>query len=133
MVAVLEVLSPSNKGLGNRFDEEKHLRKREAFLEAGVQLLEIDALLQGYRDVPRALADALSPYARVAWTATHANGRRTYRGWGWNDTDPLPAVPWPIDDAVDVCVDLSESAVQAFDFNRWDDLIDRTGTARGGR
>ena len=40
VVAALELLSPSNKGLGNRWDREKHLRKRNAFLEAGVSLLE---------------------------------------------------------------------------------------------
>jgi len=39
VVASLEILSPSNKGLGNRFDQEKHLRKRDSLLEAGVNVL----------------------------------------------------------------------------------------------
>ena len=52
VVAALELLSPSNKGIGNRWDREKHLRKRNAFLEAGVSLLEIDALTEGERVLP---------------------------------------------------------------------------------
>src|SRR5690606_24490551 len=81
IVAAVELLSPSNKGIGNRLDREKHLRKRGDYLDAGVNLLEIDALLHGERDLPPALA-TLADYERVAWTATHGEGRRRYRGFG---------------------------------------------------
>jgi hypothetical protein len=123
VVAALEILSPSNKGLGNRFDEERHLRKRDAFLEAGVQLLEIDALIHGNRELPAALRDKLREFTRIAWTASYSSGWRRYSGWGWNVSDPLPEIPWLIDRDVEVCVDLRESATQAFEFNRWADLV----------
>jgi hypothetical protein len=123
VVAALEILSPSNKGLGNRFDEEKHLRKRASLLEAGVQLMEIDALVRGHRDLPDPLMTRLSEFARVIWTAAHFDGRRKYRGWGWNDADPLPTIPWFVDERIEVCVDLSDSLRQAADFNRWNELV----------
>lgn len=129
VVAALEILSPSNKGGSNRFDEQKHLRKRSSMLDAGVQLMEIDALLQGQRDLPAPLTERLSQFARVAWTVAHFDGRRTYRGWGWNEPDPLPAIPWFVDGHVEVCVDLSDSLSQASDFNQWSDLV---ASAAGG-
>jgi hypothetical protein len=45
-------LFASNKGLGNRWDRERHLRKRDGYLQAGVSLLELDALIRGERDLP---------------------------------------------------------------------------------
>jgi len=36
IVAALELLLPSNKGIGSHLDRQKYLRKREGFLEAGV-------------------------------------------------------------------------------------------------
>jgi hypothetical protein len=123
VVAALEILSPSNKGLGNRFDEEKHLRKRESFLEAGIQLMEVDALVKGHRELPSRLFDKLREFSRVAWTATYSYGRRKYRGWGWNEPDPLPSIPWLIDRNMEADVDLAESATQAFDFNNWAELV----------
>ena len=131
VVAVLEILSPSNKGLGNRFDEEKHLRKRRSLLEAGVQLMEIDALVQGHRDLPNPLMARLFEFKRVAWAASHFDGRRQYRGWGWNEADSLPVIPWFVDDRVEVCVDLSESLRQAVEFNRWSKLVASTEGGQG--
>jgi hypothetical protein len=123
VVAVLEVLSPSNKGLGNRLDEERHLRKRESYLEAEIQLMEIDALVHGHRELPGRLLEKLREFARVAWTATHFDGRRRFRGWGWNESEPLPTIPWFVDGRIEVRVDLPESVTQAFEFNRWADLV----------
>jgi hypothetical protein len=123
LVAALEILSPSNKGLGNRLDEEKHLRKRDSFFAAGIQVMEIDALIQGRRELPERLMDKLHEFARVAWTVACFDGRRRFRGWGWNETDPLPKIPWLIDRNVEVFVDLAESVGQAFDFNHWAELV----------
>jgi hypothetical protein len=130
VTAVLEIVSPSNKGIGNRFDEEKHLRKRASLLEVGVQIMEIDALLAGRRELPDPLMERLTGFRRVAWTACHFDGRRQYRGWGWNEADPLPTIPWFIDARVEACIDLPDSLQQAFDFNRWSDLV---ASAEGGR
>ncbi len=130
VVAVLEILSPSNKGSGNRFDREKHHRKRQSLLEAGIQLMEIDALLKGACDLPAPLAERLSPFARIAWTAEWREGRRKYRGWGWNEADSLPEVPWRVDDAIEAIVSLPDAMAQAVQFNRWKELAD--SARRGG-
>jgi hypothetical protein len=123
VVAVLEIRSPSNKGSGNRFDEEKHLRKRRNLLDAGVQLLEIDALLLGRSVLPAPLTEKLSEFSRVAWTAAHLDARRKYRGWGWNDADALPSIVWIVDRNVEVSIDLPHAMEQAVAFNRWSDLV----------
>jgi len=123
VVASLEILSPSNKGLGNRFDQDQHLRKRDSLLDAGVSVMEIDALLQGKRVLPAALSD-LVRFERSAWTAFYADGRRKFRGWGWNEPDPVPIVTWLVEGELEVLVDLPQALEQAREFNRWDSLVD---------
>jgi len=122
VVAALELLSPSNKGLGNRWDREKYLRKRNALLEAGVSLLEIDALTEGQRVLP-ASVKYLARFPRNAWSAFHHDGRRSLRGWGWAEEDPLPVIPWTVERELSVLVDLAEAMEQACGFNRWEDLV----------
>ncbi len=119
VVAAVELLSPSNKGVGNRLDEEAHLRKRDAYLHAGVSLIEIDALLKGRRVLPDPIA-SLASYERLAWTMQYDVGRRRYRGWGWNQSDPLPVLNWQIDLRAMVRIDLARTAEQAVAFNDWD-------------
>jgi len=121
VVAAIELLSPSNKGLGNRLDRDKHLRKRMQYLESGANLFEIDALIHGTRDLPEALA-TLSTYDRIAWIARYDAGRRRYRGWGWNQREPQPVIDWTIDDRLTVLVDLAQTLAAAVSFNRWDTL-----------
>jgi hypothetical protein len=122
VVAAFELLSPSNKGLGNRWDREKYLRKRSAFLEAGVSLLELDALVKGERVLP-ASVKYLARFPRNAWSAFHHDGRRSWRGWGWTEEDPLPVIPWTIEYDLEVLVDLAEAMEDACHFNRWEDLV----------
>jgi len=122
VVAALELVSPSNKGVGNRLDREKYLRKRAAFLESGVNLLEIDALRKGERVLPASLA-SLAGYERLAWTAFHDDGRRRLRGWGWNQQDPLPVIPWAVEQSVEALVDLQQAIDDACQFNRWPSLL----------
>ncbi len=122
VVAALELVSPSNKGVGNRLDREKYLRKRAAFLESGVNLLEIDALREGERVLPASLA-RLATCERVAWTAFHDDGRRRLRGWGWNQQDPLPVVPWAVERSVEALVDLQQGIDGACQFNPWPSLV----------
>lgn len=122
VVAALEILSPSNKGRGNRLDQDNHRRKRNSLLDAGVNLLEIDALLEGDRALPHPLAD-LSKYDRNSWTAAHLHGRRKLRGWGWNQDDPLPNIPWTVAVNTDVLLNLTLALEQARQFNCWDELV----------
>lgn len=122
VVAVVELLSPSNKGQGNRFDQQKFLRKRAEYLDAGVNLLEIDALKSGERTLPPALA-ALEKYPRTAWTLAQAGSRRKYRGWGWGDHEALPVVDWMVDAELTVMVDLGDSLETAAEFNSWRSFV----------
>ena len=123
LLAVLELLSPSNKGLGNRTDRGKYLRKRDDYLEAGISFLEIDALLKGQRlflDPLKHLAD----YQRnAAWTAFLDDSGRRLRGYGWSAEQPLPKLPWWIDNRQVVLVDLDAAARAAFAFNQWESLV----------
>ncbi len=121
VVGALELLSPSNKGFGNRWDQERHLKKRAEYLDAGVSLLELDALRQGERHLPAPLK-SIDIYDRNAWTAFHHAGRRRYRDWGWNEADPLPQLDWQIDEQSLVCLDLPKALAAAIEFNHWDQL-----------
>ena len=126
VVAALELLSPSNKGIGNRLDRDKHLRKRDAFLDAGVNFLEVDALLEGQRDLPPTLL-RMRAYDRIAWAAMHLSGRRRFRAWGWNAEEPIPQIPWTVEERLSVLVDLSATLAKAFEFNRWDSMVAQGG------
>jgi Protein of unknown function (DUF4058) len=126
VVAAAELLSPSNKGLSNRLDQQKHLRKRSEYFDAGINLLELDPLTQGQRVLPDALA-ALSPFERVVWTAFHDSGRRRFRGFGWNEADPVPQIEWRIDMAQGVLVDLGATLAEAVEFNDWESLVQGDG------
>ncbi|MFM9966099.1 MAG: DUF4058 family protein [Planctomycetaceae bacterium] len=122
VVAAAELLSPTNKGTFGELEKNKYLRKREQYLDAGVNLLEIDALRGGDRLLPRA-AERLADYDRNAWSVSHDSDRRRYRGWGWNNADPLPTVTWPIEPSRQVIVDLAEAFRQACEFNPWERLV----------
>lgn len=120
-VAACELLSPTNKGVHGSLEKERYLRKREQYLLAGVNLLEIDALVGGERLLPLSVS-GLASYERSAWTTLHRGDRRRWRGWGWNAQEPLPTVAWSIEEQVDVNVDLAASIRAACEFNEWDRL-----------
>lgn len=122
VVPALEMLSPSNKGLGNRWDRKRHLRKRAEFLDCGISLLELDPLLKGVRDLPSPLA-RLSEYDHIGWSAYHQEGRRQYRGWGWNQADSLPQIDWQIDAEQRPVINLTDYLRTAADFNDWTSLV----------
>jgi hypothetical protein len=122
VVAALELVSPSNKGIGSRLDREKYLRKRDNFLEAAVNFLEIDALREGERLLPASLG-RLGTFERNAWTATHYPGGRHLRGHGWNAGEPLPEIRWDIDEGLAVTVDLAATLRGACEFNRWEEMV----------
>src|SRR3990172_40381 len=60
---------------------------------------------------------------RNAWAAVHQDGRRKLRGWGWNEPDPLPIVPWVVEGDLEVPVDLPLALDQACEVNQWDPLV----------
>ena len=124
VVAAAEILSPTNKGIFGELEREKFLRKRALYLEAGINLLEIDALRQGDCPLPTAV-ERLADYQRNAWSVCHDSDRRRYRGWGWNDADALPTLSWPIEPSRQVIVDLAAAFRQACEFNPWEQLVEQ--------
>jgi hypothetical protein len=122
IVAALEIVFPTNKGASSRFDREKFLLKRDGYFEAGVNYLEIDALQHGPRVLPPALTK-LASFERNAWTAFHHRGQRRVRGCGWNRTDPLPVLPWTIEENLALTVDFAATLQSASEFNRWPQLV----------
>lgn len=122
LVAAAELLSPTNKGVFGELEKEKYLRKQAVYLEAGINLLEIDALLQGSRLLPSAVS-RLAEYDRNAWSVCHEGDRRRFRGWGWNHADPLPTLSWQIEPSRQVIINLDEAFRQACEFNPWEQLV----------
>jgi hypothetical protein len=122
LVAAVEILSPTNKGIFGTLEQDKYLRKRGHYLEAGVNFLEIDALLEGERMLPRSLSH-LASYARVAWCAFHHDAVRRLSLWGWNQDDPMPVIPWSVEYNIEIFVDLAAAFEQAVQFNPWDSLV----------
>jgi hypothetical protein len=121
VVAAAEVLSPTNKGVHGWLDKEKYLKKRDTYLAAGVNLLEIDALVEGDRVLPARL-EKLGVFERNAWTVLQRASNRRYRGLGWNSDDPLPVVAWPIEENLVVPLALGLAVQQACQFNPWERL-----------
>jgi hypothetical protein len=113
----LELVTSEDRSIGSRLDREKYLRKRESFLEAGVNFLEIDALMEGERLVPAGM-HKLAAFERNAWTVAHHSGGRRHRGYGWNAGDPLPEIRWEIEEGLAVNVDLAATFRGACEFNR---------------
>lgn len=123
VVAAIELLSPSDKGVGNRLDEQRYLRKRDDYLDAGISLLEIDTLLKGRCTLPAAIKADLEEYDRIAWTASHEAGRRRYRGWGSNNDDSLPVIDWQVDSERATLIDAGRTLEEAAAFNDWSSLL----------
>lgn len=123
VVAAVEMISPSNKGLSTRADRDKYLRKRDSYAEAGINFLEIDALTEGERLLPESLG-ALHDYERNAWTALHNARSRHLRGYGWNSNQRLPVIRWDIESGVESLIDLDQTARTALELNRWSGLVE---------
>ncbi len=123
VVAAAEILSPTNKGVFGLLDKEKYLRKRDAYFESDINLLEIDVLQQGDRLLPLAL-ESLHKFDRTAWTVCHAAGRRHFRSWGWSATEPLPTVEGEFEPGLSTLVDLAGSCRCASEFNPWETLAE---------
>lgn len=122
VVAAAELISPTNKGVFGRLDREKYLRKREAYFDAGINVMEIDVLRQGERLLPAAL-DQLRQFDRTAWTVSHSSGRRHFRSWGWSDSEPLPRLEWEVEPGLSTLVDLEVACRHACEFNPWESLV----------
>ena len=119
VVALLEVLSPTNKGYYARADSEAFFERRHRLLSGPIAYLEVDAVPVGARWIPACL-DELKSYAGLAWSSIpEATGRR-FRGWAWTEAGPLAKVAWDLGRHGNLEVDLDltfREALQATGFS----------------
>jgi hypothetical protein len=96
VIGILELLSPTNKGVYSRADLEAFRERRLRLLSAPISYLEIDAVAAGTRWLPSSLR-ALEPHDGVVWTSLPLpTGERKVEGWAWGPAGPLPRVPWEL-------------------------------------
>lgn len=122
VVAAAELISPTNKGTFGRLDREKYLRKREGYLDSGINLMEIDVLRVGER-LLRAALEQLHRFDRTAWTVVHSDGSRHYRSWGWSESETLPRLEWEIEAGFSTVVDLELTCQRVCEFNPWETMV----------
>lgn len=118
LVAVLELLSPSNKRGETR---TKYLAKRRTVLRNRVHLVEIDLLVEGGRIAPPYEYPAADFSALVA--RAEQPGLCEVSSWGLADRLPYSNVPLKPPDA-DALIDLQEVYDRAFDQGAYAETID---------
>ena len=89
LVAVLELLSPSNK---EEPDRSTYLARRNTLLHHDVHVVELDLLLKGQR-IPLADAYPAGDYFDLVADATRRPDCDVY---AWNLRQPLPSIPIPL-------------------------------------
>ena len=113
LVAVLELLSPSNKEEPGRSD---YLSRRNTLLNHAVHLVELDFLLGGRR-LP--LAKDYPPGDYFALVA-RGDRRPNCDVYAWNLTQAIPRVPTPLRDPdPDLLIDLGAVFDVAFERGRY--------------
>jgi hypothetical protein len=119
VVAVLELLSPSNKEAGP--EREAYLTKRNEYLATGTNLVEIDLLRAGQR-LP--LGDPLPAIGAYYVLVSRASEFPNAALWPFGVRDPLPPVPVPLDpDDAFVSLDLKPCLDRAYDEGRYADEL----------
>lgn len=118
LVAVLELLSPTNKRGETR---SKYLAKRRTVLRQGVHLVELDLLFEGGRISPP------DEYPAADFTVLVARAERpgicNVISWNLRDRLPRLAIPLKLPDA-DAPVDLQEVFDCAFDQGGYAETVD---------
>jgi hypothetical protein len=117
LVAVIELLSPSNKYAGP--DREQYLAKRLQILRSRAHLIEIDLLRGG----PRPPLEDL-PECDYCVTVSRAEERPRVGVWPLRLRDPLPVVPVPLRAPdPDARLDLQELLHRVYDLAGYADYI----------
>jgi hypothetical protein len=135
IVSVIEVLSPSSKGLYGERHLRKFLGKRGDYLSSTVSYLEIDLLSAGTRELPSPV-EKLAEHPFVAWSSQVQQRSRHYWAWGWQQSDPLPSVVLPLDYPHIRSFDLGTHYQRACETNRWTsrlEFVEARQTARQSR
>ncbi len=120
VVAVVEILSPSNKTAGDK--GEAYRFKREEYIAAGVNLVEIDLLRSGVRPP---LGDPAPPISDYYVLVSRAAEQPLLRIWPISVLDPLPPLPVPLDpDVSEPLLDLRASLDRVYDEGRYGEQLD---------
>lgn len=124
VVAVIELLSPTNKVAGSRGREE-YLAKRREVMRSSAHLVEIDLLRAGDRFPfvdPLPVADYHAHVSRVQL-------RPRGEVWSWRVRDRLPILPIPLRGGEpDVPLDLAQALDEVYDRVRYDLVLDYDGS-----
>jgi hypothetical protein len=117
-VAVLEVLSPSNKfGHGN----EEYIYRRVSMIARPIHLVEVDLLLGGRR-LPMARPLPLGDFYVIVWRTEQRPRADVY---SWSIRDRLPTIPIPLVlPDPDILLDLAEIFATVYERGRYDRSID---------
>jgi hypothetical protein len=108
VVAVLELLSPTNKSAGTA-SREAFVRKRFDMMAAPVHWIEIDLLRAGER--PPEVAGRGDYYALLKRSGVTTD----FAVWDCNLRDPLPVIAVPLtDEYPDVAIDLQEALSRTY-------------------
>lgn len=119
VVAVIEILSPSNKTSGN--DGQAYRLKRDEYLANNISLIEIDLLRSGQRPPLGNPAPPISDY----YVLVHRGWEQDrLEIWPISLRDPLPLVPIPLDpDVPDALLELRACLDHVYDFGRYGEQL----------
>lgn len=121
VVTVLELLSPSDKGAGK--DRANYLLKREQYLAAGVNLVEIDLLRGG----TRAPLGEPVPDGDYYTFVCRADEFPKADVWAFTVRDPFPVVPVPLKpEEPPLALDVREPLDRVYEDARYEGRIDYT-------
>jgi hypothetical protein len=120
VVAVIELLSPSNKTSGE--DGQAYRMKREEYIAGGVSLIEIDLLRSGHRPPLGNPAPPISDY----YVLVHRGWEKDRMGiWPVSVRDPLPPIPVPLDpDVPDAVLNFRACLDEVYDVGRYAEQLD---------
>lgn len=120
LVTVIELLSPTNKR-PNSLGRSEYLEKRQRLFKAGVNLVEIDLLLQGERLPTNEPLPAGDYYAFVA----RSSQLPVVEVYHWNLGQLMPKIPIPLlTGDPDVLLDLQAVYEQVYARARYDVQLD---------
>jgi hypothetical protein len=118
VVSVIELVSPTNKGVYGPVGRRKFLNKRQGYLASEVSYTEIDLLDGGQRTLLPTV-EQLEEYHYIVWASQAQVQARHHWGWGWEAADPIPTITLPLDFPNVHIFDLGECYRQAYEQNRW--------------
>jgi hypothetical protein len=120
VLCVVELLSPSNKKLG--YDYEAYLAKRNGYLAAGVNLVEIDLLRAGSRMPMGSPHPPATDYYAVICPVDQPG---TASVWAFSVREMLPVLPVPFKTGLPpVTLDVRACLDRAYDDGRYRDKLD---------